>query len=484
MTIVVCVAVLIAGSLLWLTGRRAEVLIAISVGILLGVLLSWSKTARGADHPYYASYAVQIEGSGGSATAIGPQLLVTNRHVAGRAGAVGSARNAEGKRWQIRVIDVSPGADLAMCVTSTAGDDLRWAAIANAEPTSSDTLYGYGYGFGVNSPLSVGNGHLVQYGTGDYRTTLIIQSGDSGCGIFNASGELVAVNHSTPNEYGGRSYAQGTSISVPLPNLRSFVNRVTGGNCGPNGCFPPQQGGGQYQQQYQQQGENHRSPNGPNWLQPAPPPQQPILPGPYAQAPLPTIPPGGPSAPIAPAQPAPQLTPPAVPAPLLPATPPPLDLTPYALKKDLADLESRLSGKIPAAPDLSSLATKDDLAVQATQVADKLATNQQLMDRLKADAAMIPDQIQKAKAAGTSDAVQLAIESVKGVLAQRVAEAGGAIGYGSLVTNGLAVGLGFAGPGALLIWMLTRGVKAGATIIHTNGGPGGAPTQQPFQSQQ
>ena len=163
-----------------------------------------------------------------------------------------------------------------------------------------------------------------------------------------------------------------------------------------------------------------------------------------------------------------------------PAPPPPIDLTPYALKSDLTDLESRLTGKISSAPDLSSLATKDDLLAHAGEVASKLATNQGLAERLQQDFQRGVDQLQQQQAAGTQSTGQAVVAAVKGVLDSRVSEAGGALSYGHIVAIGVA-GLFGMTPLALAGLLATRGLSKAIAIRNSQSGSGGATQGQPFR---
>jgi len=174
-----------------------------------------------------------------------------------------------------------------------------------------------------------------------------------------------------------------------------------------------------------------------------------------------------------------------------PAAPPPpaIDLSPYALKTDLAAMEQRLAGQlpgpvdlsnvalksdIPQLPDLSNLATNDAVGQQIQNVLGQVAGNKQLVDRLASDFAALPNQVQQAQANGVQGGVQLAAEAVKGILQERVTEAGGPIPYGIMALGALGIGtpmgLGF----------LLAGRSVAKSLRNVSAPGGGQASAQPF----
>jgi hypothetical protein len=171
-------------------------------------------------------------------------------------------------------------------------------------------MYGYGAG---NQPLRSAKGQILEvkqpdgsYGGRQYYSNLICQSGDSGSGMFNASGELTGVNRAVDDRDGARNGVyQGYSLTVPLEYLRPYVTQSCP-NCPSGGFDPPQPRPSPGPQP---------SPNRPlpeNYPTPAP---KPPLPGPVE--PQPTQP--APQPPLVPVQP---VTPPVQPSPVQPTTPP------------------------------------------------------------------------------------------------------------------------------------------------------------------
>ncbi len=240
------------------------------------------RQVKAADHPWYASYRVEFQGGAGSATAIGEHLVLTNWHVAGAAGRVGTARNAHGESWGIRCVVSNQTYDLAICETSPEAKPLKWAAIADAAPAVSEEVDFFGYGAG-NQPLRSSKGEFLGQENGQNYWSAIVQSGDSGGGFFNAAGRLIGVNARTDNAYPPASggYYQGQSLSVPLAQVKDFLGTYTT-QCENGSC---QRGGSQ----------PSRRPPPKNWPQPAPEPtpDAPVVPVPPKMeppAPPPVVP--------------------------------------------------------------------------------------------------------------------------------------------------------------------------------------------------
>lgn len=260
----------------------------------LVLLLALAALARG-QSPEVASFEVACEGSGGSATGIHPRVAVTNHHVAGRVGARATIKDNSGQSWQCEVVAVDPRTDLSLLHVKQR--DIPCVAIAKQSVKPGDPVLAYGYGFGAQ-PLRRAKGHVTNiYDT--IHSNLVIQSGDSGCGIFNEAGELVGVNHSCDNRFaeyirtpdGSAGHvAQGYSYAATRENVIALCQRWQR-YCGPGGCqVVPYD---QPQQQQQQRGENWMKP-----IQPAQPPVVPVEPKPVPKPePGPVGPPGKDGAP-------------------------------------------------------------------------------------------------------------------------------------------------------------------------------------------
>lgn len=229
-------------------------------------------------HPYFASYRVSLHqpgsstGAGGSATGIGPDMLITNQHVAVNVGTVGTAKDNEGRVWQIETKAVNASADLALCQTK--GErPLCWVRIAQQEPDYRSPVWAYGFGSGDKPPLAMGSGYIKELGgDGRYVSSLVIQSGDSGSGMFDRNSELVGVNHAVRCEYSQGGMAQGTCITVSLGSVRRFVQHYAE-DCPDGMCFPESGGWRQRQEAPPQQQPHRRNlDGGDNWLKPVAPP--------------------------------------------------------------------------------------------------------------------------------------------------------------------------------------------------------------------
>lgn len=164
--------------------------------------------------------------SGGSATAIDDYLVVTNVHVVGD----GTGQSVEikyplgNKTYKGTVIAKWADADIALILVTEAR--LHWSRIG-PDPKMGEVLSLFGYG--SDSVLKSGSG-TVQSGPMIMRggavpvitTNHIIEtsiqsvSGDSGGGLFNKNGELVAINWGA--EQGSRH-----SVSTPASYIRGLA---------------------------------------------------------------------------------------------------------------------------------------------------------------------------------------------------------------------------------------------------------------------
>jgi len=400
------------------------------------VVSGFALSARSGEpsQPYYASYVVRFGQARGSATGIGPNLLVTNQHVAGQATNSGTAIDATGNRHSIRCIATSQTWDLALCQTE--GDELHWVKIAAEAPQPREDVWALGYGAGNNPKLASGVGVLRGVdGEGNYESTLVIQSGDSGSGMFNARGELVAVNRAVDGRYNGRGYMQGFATSVSLSKVRRFA--VQSAEECPDCWRPLNRRPSRPDTQPDAADPGTRNPNGgENFLKPAQPPG------------------------------------------------PPVDLSRYVTKDELAAAEKRLQDAMEsqrAALDKSlgvqgaalskqseQLAQTGKVAVQVkestTKLTDKVTEvtreNSTLRDKLKQDFSAVHTRIDEAKAAGAGTAKEIAISVARTTIVERLQDLMPASpsGWAAFLGN-----LGFGGPFGLALgfgaWMITRRMK-------------------------
>ncbi len=143
---------------------------------------------------------------------------------------------ANGDSWYpVHIVAVDEARDLALIKVDEA-PPLRAATIGRASDLRvGDTVYAVGDGMdvgvsaqrGIVSALDVncrdddgdGNDHLVQ-------TDAQVNHGDSGGGLFNADGELVAINEAIVC-YGGRVNS-GIAMAIPISFARDLLRQMPG----------------------------------------------------------------------------------------------------------------------------------------------------------------------------------------------------------------------------------------------------------------
>lgn len=276
-----------------------------------------------AEHPYYASYELNFQGGSGSATAIGPFLLITNRHVAGQHGNKGTAVSAAGRKWTITTVAVSGKYDLALVQAAEGAIALHWTEVATEKPTQAQDVHFYGYGAGVGKQRHA-QGKILGLGQEPngqhhYINSYIIESGDSGSGMF-ADGKLVGVNFATQNQapynkLNGQPVFRGRGCAIPFGYVTEFIGKT---------CKKNQDGG------YVLAGKPAQFARPENWPQPSQPPGQteaaPMVPVAPKGSACPTCPGGSGSCPTCPpgnAAVIPPSDPPPFAKPIQPPAPPP-----------------------------------------------------------------------------------------------------------------------------------------------------------------
>lgn len=253
----------------------------------LGLLLSWPLPAARGDGPEDASCRVNIPGAAGSGVAIAADIVATNCHVVDwrhRSDATVTL-HADGKTYRAETVALDPAADVALLRVS--GVRLVPVAMADAAEGAEVHLLGYGR----RGVLARGVGRILRamWGRrtprGQVPVTLChvaSEPGDSGGGIFNLQGQLVALNW-------GAISSTGQSLSTParyVAQLHAEYLRQIGADetqCGPGGCSPASgmTAGGGY---------GPPPPKFPVQRPSAPPPQQlapPLVPVPQQPAPAP-----------------------------------------------------------------------------------------------------------------------------------------------------------------------------------------------------
>lgn len=258
--------------------------------------------------PARASYRVRVGGTGGSGTGISPHLIVTNAHVVGHQYGQFSevTHTLTRKSWRAQVVASDSNPDLAILLVPEGTVD--WVQIG-ADPQEGQECQMFGYGGQLDDLRGPGKGKFLgargRAGNGVPVWHASVESipGDSGCGLFDTQGNLVAVNWGSDLD-GDRS-SRSTPASFIAPVVAEWLGRtvrseaekavITQYFCPPGGCYPQPRG----QQPYGGGGVMPQKP--PAILQPIQtPPSAPAAPKPEEK---PTVGPPGPQGPAGPAGP-------------------------------------------------------------------------------------------------------------------------------------------------------------------------------------
>src|SRR5579883_518301 len=168
----------------------------------------------------------------------GRSLILTNRHVCPDSG-VGIEVRQGNQTYAAELLGVARKADLAALAVDA---ELTPAVIAPVEPPDDSPVRQWG--FPAQSPMTQKTGHTLGYcgvhqdwGFPMFQTTIEGQPGESGAGVFDDQGRLVAVlfgGSQVGVEYKGRYRPQNTQTAVGLSDVRRFVRKVGAGS----GKFP------------------------------------------------------------------------------------------------------------------------------------------------------------------------------------------------------------------------------------------------------
>lgn len=185
--------------------------------------------------PADASYRIAAPDQGGtsygSGTAIGPNAVVTNDHVVSHALKQVTLIDRHGGRKRAKVIYSDSEADICLLWCDDGG--LSWVPLAESDPAPGEQITKLGFGgsgvlratSGVVHPGGLARSQRVR----SIESTAWTESGDSGGGWFNASGELCAVTWGAdPRTSGG--------VSTPQSYVRAAVTHYEtqlcqGGSC-------------------------------------------------------------------------------------------------------------------------------------------------------------------------------------------------------------------------------------------------------------
>lgn len=218
----------------------------------LALLLSWPLPHARGDAPEDASVRVHIPGAAGSGVAIGADIVATNCHVVDwrHREDVTVTAHADGKTYRAETVALDPAADVALLRVT----GIRFAPVAMADAAEGAEVHLLGYG--RRGVLARGAGRILRAVWG-HRTPrgqvpvtlchVASEPGDSGGGIFDQQGRLVAINW-------GAISTTGQSLSTParyVAQLHADYLRQIGADetgCGPSGCSPStgQTAGGGY----------------------------------------------------------------------------------------------------------------------------------------------------------------------------------------------------------------------------------------------
>lgn len=208
----------------------------------LALLLSWPLPPAIGDAPEDASVRVHIPGAAGSGVAIAADIVATNCHVVDwrHRTDVTVTTHADGKTYRAETVALDPSADVALLRVS----GVRLAPVPIADATEGAEVHLLGYG--RRGVLARGAGRILRAVWG-HRTPrgqvpvtlchVASEPGDSGGGIFDAQGRLVAINW-------GAISTTGQSLSTParyVAQLHADYVRQIGADetqCGPGGCSP------------------------------------------------------------------------------------------------------------------------------------------------------------------------------------------------------------------------------------------------------
>lgn len=185
-------------------------------GVLSGGEVSeaqWSQTIADARSATYEVFNTGCEyDATGSAVAVGPKTLVTNRHV------VEGARElhvmSDGTRFAVQSWDVSSTDDIAVLHLGSDSADRR-LSIASEPVVGGDLVAALGYPLG--GPLKAGRGRVVAVdapGVGSplLRASMDVLPGNSGGPVVTTGGELVGLIRAI-------DLIEGWALAVPVDRV-------------------------------------------------------------------------------------------------------------------------------------------------------------------------------------------------------------------------------------------------------------------------
>lgn len=243
------------------------------VNAVIAILCGWAIGGT----PEDASFLVRIPGAAGSGVAISEDVIATNAHVVAwrHRSDVTVMSFADRSTHNAATVAVDPDADL--CLLYVRGAKFSPVPLGRSEAGRNVYLLGWGrqgiLARGLGKILRVESRQRARSVVPFFVTAIQSDPGDSGGGIFDDAGNLVALNW-------GRYSHTGQSLSTPAEYLSQIhgqwvetcrsAGMNAAGSCGPGGYTLPNAGSG-------------FGPAAPKWPVQRPPPQQ--LPPTIDQAP-------------------------------------------------------------------------------------------------------------------------------------------------------------------------------------------------------
>jgi len=155
----------------------------------------------------------------GAGLLVGEGLVLTNRHVVGRARSLRVVL-ADDTEFDARVLAEDPGVDLALLQIPPNGHHAQ-ASFSTAAPRTGELVFAFGHPWGQRNVLTGGVLSAVtslRGGDGDIpvlRADVQLAPGNSGGPLLNAAGEVIGLNAMI---FGGDQ-----SVAIPASLIRLFI---------------------------------------------------------------------------------------------------------------------------------------------------------------------------------------------------------------------------------------------------------------------
>lgn len=173
----------------------------------------------------------------GEQAADGSYMVLTAGHCIERVGQRLSFRLRDGREFMAVAVAVDRRSDVGWCRTSPTQEDYPHAELAPRLPRSGEQVWHEGYGVDRPHNHEVGTVTSANRPDGQIEFSMSFSAGDSGAGIFNSDGKLVAVVSSTARQ-GFRTRAFGGSSVSAAALLDSGSGVIPSAPDCPNGQCP------------------------------------------------------------------------------------------------------------------------------------------------------------------------------------------------------------------------------------------------------